>query len=147
MASRRVTGARWRREMGAWKGSFHWVGPPLIDAQGGVAKAVRQWWPWARQSGGGRCPKAVGAAGHRCSDKVTDRWVPRGFTIFRIIQNWLKLVQLKWMPYHTPKIPNFCMRLEWNILNNFLNCFNFTFPTKIKLKILEQIQYLKLHEF
>jgi hypothetical protein len=28
------------------------------------------------------------------------------------------------------KIPNFWMRLDWNILNNFLNCSNFKFPTE-----------------
>jgi hypothetical protein len=27
-------------------------------------------------------------------------------------------------------------------VNNFLNCVEFKFPTEIKLKILEQIQYL-----
>jgi hypothetical protein len=100
--------------------------------------------PWAQQSGGGYSSKAIGMVGHRCSDRVIDRWVPRGFTIFQNIQDWLKFVKSKWMPYLDKQIPNFCMNLYCNVLNNFLNCADFKFPTKIKLKILEQIQYLNL---
>jgi hypothetical protein len=46
--------------------------------------------------------------------------------------------------YLGPKIPNFCIRLVWNILNKFINCADFKFHTETELKILEQIQYLSL---
>jgi hypothetical protein len=57
-------------------------GAPFIAARGGGRKAM--WWRqlWVRQSGGGRGPRAVGAVGRRCSDRVPDWWVPHGFTIF-----------------------------------------------------------------
>jgi hypothetical protein len=48
------------------------------------------------------------------------------------------------MPYRAPKISNFCMRLDWGIINNFINCSNIQFATELELKILEQVQYLNL---
>jgi hypothetical protein len=88
--------------------------------------------PWVQQSGGGCSSKAIGVVGRHCSDRVIDRWVPRGFTIFQNIQNWLKFVKSKWMPYLAKQIPSFCMSLDCNVLNNFLNCADLKFPTKIK---------------
>jgi hypothetical protein len=83
--------------------------------------------PWAQQSGGGCSSKAIGVVGRHCSDRVIDRWVPRGLTIFQNIQNWLKLVKLKWMLYPAQKILNIFIRLYWNIVNNFLDCDDFKF--------------------
>jgi hypothetical protein len=48
------------------------------------------------------------------------------------------------MLYHAQKINNFCMQLDWGIMNNFLNCSHIQFPTELDLKILEQIQHLNL---
>jgi hypothetical protein len=42
------------------------------------------------------------------------------------------------------KIPNFCMWLTWDIMNNFLNCADMQFPTETELKILDQIQHLNI---
>jgi hypothetical protein len=46
--------------------------------------------------------------------------------------------------YLAPKIPNFCMWIDWNIMKNFLNCADYKFSTEVLLEILEQIQYLNL---
>jgi hypothetical protein len=46
------------------------------ETGGGRAAAPK---PWARQSSGGRCPSAGRTVGRLCSDRVTDRLVPRGF--------------------------------------------------------------------
>jgi hypothetical protein len=48
---------------------------------------------------------------------------------FLFIQNRLNFKNLKWVPYFAPKTPNFCMRLAWDIMNNFLNCDNIQFLT------------------
>jgi hypothetical protein len=76
---------RWRarrRRGGEAGGGGRKGGAPFIAARGGGRKAM--WWRqlWVRQSGGGRGPRAVGAVGRRCSDRVPDWWVPHGFTIF-----------------------------------------------------------------
>jgi hypothetical protein len=42
------------------------------------------------------------------------------------------------------KIPNFCMWLAWDIMNNFLSGTDIKFQAEKDLKILEQIQYLNL---
>jgi hypothetical protein len=95
------------------------------------------------QSSSGSCSlNAGGVVGCLCSDSEADEQVHTVPVFFQFIQNWLKLVKSKWMPYLAPKIANVCMKLVWRILNNFLNCADFKFPTEIKLKILEQIQYL-----
>jgi hypothetical protein len=65
-----------------------------------------------------RPTRAVGRLG---SDRAIDMRSPRGFTFFQFTQNWFKLVKSKWMPYRALKFPNFCMRLDWNSMNNFLN--------------------------
>jgi uncharacterized membrane protein len=65
---------------------------------------------------------------------------PHVVWFFQNIQNRFKFVKSKQMPSIAPQITKFCMRLEWCILNNFLNCANFIFPIEIMLKILEQIQ-------
>jgi hypothetical protein len=54
----------------------------------------------------------------------------------------VETVKSKRMPCFAPKIPNFCMTLYSNILNIFINNDDFKLQTEIKLKILEQIQYL-----
>jgi hypothetical protein len=48
------------------------------------------------------------------------------------------------MPYLAPKIPNFCMLLDWGIMNNCQNCADTQFSIELELKILEQIQHLNL---
>jgi hypothetical protein len=125
---------------------------PLIAGRGSGS-----WWPgggnrrWQNAGSGeamgpGKAAAAVRrparAAGCLCSDRATDMRTPRGFTFFQFIQNWLKIVKSKWMPYFAPTFPNFCMTLDWNILNNFLNYDDFKFPIEFKIKFLEQIQYL-----
>jgi hypothetical protein len=47
------------------------------------------------------------------------------------------------MPYFAPKIPTFCMLLDWGIVNNSPNCFDIHFSTELELKFLEQIHHLK----
>jgi hypothetical protein len=44
------------------------------------------------------------------------------------------------MPFIAPKIPKFCMMLEWSVPHNFNICADFKFTTEIMLKFLEQIQ-------
>jgi hypothetical protein len=66
------------------------------------------------------------------------------FNLFPNFLNRVKLVNSILMPYPTPKILKFCMKLDWSILNNSLNCADFKFPTEVMLKIMEQIQYLNL---
>jgi hypothetical protein len=62
------------------------------------------------------------AVGRLCSDRAIDMRAPRGFIFFQFIQNYLKLVKSKWMPYRALKFPNFCMMLDSNVLNKFINC-------------------------
>jgi hypothetical protein len=70
-----------------------------------------------------------------CSDRETDWWAPHSFDFFfQFIQNHLNFKNLKWVPYIAPKFPNFCMRLTWDIINNFLNCSDIQFQTQIGLK-------------
>jgi hypothetical protein len=81
--------------------------------------------------------KTVAAAVQRCSalpgrlclDRVTDQWDPCGFRFFQFIQNQLNFKNSKWVPYVDLKIPNFGMRLDWYIMNNFLNCADIQFST------------------
>jgi hypothetical protein len=40
------------------------------------------------------------------------------------------------------KIPNFCMLLDWSIINNFINCANNPISIDVELKFLEQIHNL-----
>jgi hypothetical protein len=51
------------------------------------------------------------------------------------------------MPYFATKIPNVCMLLDWDTLNNSLNCANIQISTELELKFLEQIHHLKFDEF
>jgi hypothetical protein len=48
------------------------------------------------------------------------------------------------MSYLASKIPNICMCLTWDIMNNFLNFADIKFPVEIESIIQEQIQYLNL---
>jgi hypothetical protein len=48
------------------------------------------------------------------------------------------------MPSIIPKIPKIWMRLDCSILHNFIIHADYILPIEIKLKILEQIQYLNL---
>jgi hypothetical protein len=78
--------------------------------------------PWARQSSGGRGPKAVGAVGRRCSDRVTDQWVPHDFTFF---QNLSKPAQI--------------YKIEMDDLSYSKNSKNFNDP---RLEYFEQLSKL-----
>jgi hypothetical protein len=69
---------------------------------------------------------------------------PTWFGFFIGFPKLVQLVKSKHVPYFTPKIPNFFVKLDWNIRNNFINCADFRFPTESMLKILEQIQNLNL---
>jgi hypothetical protein len=78
---------------------------------------------------GGTAVRTPGAWSGCCrSDSAADRRAPHGLLFFQNFQNQFKLVNSKKMPSITPKIPKFCMRLDWSILNNFLNCVDFKFP-------------------
>jgi hypothetical protein len=46
------------------------------------------------------------------------------------------------MPYIAPKIPTFCMLLDWDIMNYFVNCADIQFSKDVELKFLEQIHNL-----
>jgi hypothetical protein len=72
------------------------------------------------------------------------RWAPRGFDFFQFNQNQLKLGIRKRTHYPTPKIPKFCMLVDWGTMNNSLNCSGIQISTKLELKFLEQIHHLKL---
>jgi hypothetical protein len=125
----------WRRKKG---GAPRWCAP-FIAARGGGRWRRKLRERWAGYGGN----EAVGAGkaaaaivrrhsarhGHLCSDRVTDRWVPHGFRFFHFIPNWLNFKMLKWVPYLAPKIPNFCMPLGWDIINNLINCAEIQFPT------------------
>jgi hypothetical protein len=63
-----------------------------------------------------------------CSDCEADGWAPRAFDFFLFIQNHLIFKNSKWVSYLTPKIPNFCMWLSWDSVNNFLNFADNQFP-------------------
>jgi hypothetical protein len=104
-----------------------------VDGSGGEAMG---------QNSGGCSPNASGAVGRLCSDRVTNRWIPRGFSFFPICPKPAQIVKSKRLPYLAPKIPNFCMRIDLSIVNNFRNCVDLKFQTETKLNILEQIQYL-----
>jgi hypothetical protein len=54
---------------------------------------------------------------------------PHSVLIFlQFIQNWLNIKNSKWVLYLAPKIPNFCIRLALDIMNNFLNSSDIQFP-------------------
>jgi hypothetical protein len=92
----RSTTAAWRRE-----------------SVGGETATVT---PWARQGGGGRCLRVGGAVQTRSahgSDWAADGGPHAVLIFFQFNQNWLKLGICKRMPYLAPKIPNFCMLLNW----------------------------------
>jgi hypothetical protein len=67
--------------------------------------------------------------GRRRSDSATGRWAPYGLLFFQNSQNRFKYVNSKQIPSIAPKVPKFCMTLDWSIVNNFLNCSDFKFPT------------------
>jgi hypothetical protein len=48
------------------------------------------------------------------------------------------------MPYLVSKIPNFCVLLDWGIMNNVFNYADIQFLTELELQILEQIQHLNI---
>jgi hypothetical protein len=71
--------------------------------------------------------KAAATAIQRCSVQPGRLYSNRGtdggchvvFIFFQFIQNWINFKNSKWVPYLAPKIPNICMRLTWDIMNNF----------------------------
>jgi hypothetical protein len=112
---------------------------------GGVAVGKRwtgKWWRRGRVcgQGGGHCLKEVGAV-WAPSVRETDTRGPRGFdfsNLFKTGSNW----KSKRMSYLNTKIPQFCMLLDWGILNNFLNCAEIQISIDVELKFLEQIHNL-----
>jgi hypothetical protein len=67
---------------------------------------------------------------------AADGWAPMVTDFSNLFKTGLTL-KIKMGALTCPKIPNFCMWLAWDIVNNFLNCTNIKFPTKEYLKILE----------
>jgi hypothetical protein len=132
------TGAvkQWRRKKRG--GAPRWCAP-FIATRGGGRRRRKLREPWAENGGSEAVGmgKAVATAvrrrstrpGHLCSDRVTDRWVLRDFRFFQFIQNQINFKNSKWMYYLASKIPNFCMRLSWDIRNNFLNCADIQLST------------------
>jgi hypothetical protein len=53
--------------------------------------------------------------GRLCPDNGADKRTHAVSFFFQFMQNWLKLVKSKWVPYLTPKIRHFCMTLYWNL--------------------------------
>jgi hypothetical protein len=115
--------AAWRREPWAGNGGSEAVGTGTV-----AAAAVQR-----RSARFGRHPGSE-----------ADARGPRGFVFFLNYPNRLKLENWKFVPYIAPKIRNFCMWLDWDIMNNLLNCADIQFPTQTELKILDQIQHLSL---
>jgi hypothetical protein len=124
---RRGVNGRRRKEELLWRCA------PLKAAPGGGR--------WRRGCGNGGRERRVGKAvakpwararrwhGRLYSDRETDGWAPHGFDFSQFIKNWLNNKNSKWVPYLVLKIPNFCMPLSSDIMNNFLNCANIQFPT------------------
>jgi hypothetical protein len=93
--------------------------PPFLGGRGGWKRVAWRRERWAGNGG----TKAVGAGkvaaaavrrqsarpGRRCSDRVTDRWVPRGFQFFKFTKIGSSIKKSKWVPYLASKNPNFCM--------------------------------------
>jgi hypothetical protein len=63
-------------------------------------------------------------------DRGTDEWASPGLKFFFQIQNKLKILKSKQTPSVARKISKFCVRLDLNILNNFLNWVDFKFKKK-----------------
>jgi hypothetical protein len=91
-----------------------------VDVGGAASKTTGGKWRWHHSL------DASARSGHRHSDSEANRWAPHVLNFIHIIQNQFKLVKSKWMSYNAL---DFCMTLELNILNEFLNCDDFKFPT------------------
>jgi hypothetical protein len=81
--------------------------------------------PWVRQGCDGRCLRAVGVVWTRSargSDRAADGGPHAGLIFFQFNQNELKLGIRKRTHYRAPKIPKFCMLVDWGTMNNSLNC-------------------------
>jgi hypothetical protein len=102
---------------------------------GETGGAAERRWPWSERGQLGR---------HRYSDSVVDERGPCGFLFFPNYPNRPKFENWKWMHYLAPNIPSFGMLLDWDIMNNVINCANIQIPTELELKILEQIQHLNI---
>jgi hypothetical protein len=72
-------------------------------------------------------------------DRGADEWASPGLKFFFQIQNKLKILKSKQTPSVAQKISKFCVRLDLNILNNFLNWVDFKFKKNLAIS-LEQIQ-------
>jgi hypothetical protein len=70
---------------------------------------------------------------------MVNKWASPDLNIFSTIETQLKHVNSELKLSHAPKILKLCMRLDFNILNNFLHWVDFKFSTEFLLKILEQI--------
>jgi hypothetical protein len=80
----------------------------------------------------------------RCSDKEADGWALTVSDFFLNLSKTGSNAKIKMGALLALKIPNFCMWLAWDIMNNFLSCTDIKFQAEKDLKILEQIQYLNL---
>jgi hypothetical protein len=103
------------------RGSGHHWGPRGCETKGGRRQRQRR-----------RPPLSEGTRRSLGASVRTVRLTggPHAVLIFfQFIQNWLNFKNSKWVSYLATKIPNFCMRITWDIMNNFLNCANIQFLT------------------
>jgi hypothetical protein len=124
---------QWSNGGGRKRGAPRW-GAPFIATRGSGTKVARRRSLGWQNGGGSRSLDVVGMVWAPMSGQWGWRVGPTRFHIFPNYPNWLKFTKSKRLPYLATKNPNFCMGLVWNILNNILNCVNFKFQTKTKLK-------------
>jgi hypothetical protein len=127
-----------RRELKKKKGGALRRGAPLKAARGS-GRGRRKWWAVTTV---GTAGEAVGVdkaaattvrtrSAHPGASVRTVGLIGGPHTVlifFQFIQSRLNFKNSKWVSYITPKISNFCMRLSWDIMNNFINCANIQFP-------------------
>jgi hypothetical protein len=73
----------------------------------------------------------------RCSDRAADGWAPTVLDFFFNLYKIGSTLKIKMGAYLALKIPNFCMSLARDIMNNFLNCADIQCPIQMEIKILK----------
>jgi hypothetical protein len=107
-----------------------------------VARAVAVVKPWAAEW---RQPRSE--CGWHGGAVVQTVWLTSGAHAVSYFPELSKLAQtlkLKMDALPCSKNSQFCMSLDWRIMNNFLNCADIQFSIELELKIRKQIQHLNL---
>jgi hypothetical protein len=81
------------------------------------------------------------------SVQETDTRGPHGFDFSNLSKTGSTWKSKKNALSSSPKIPKFCMLIDWGIMNNFLKCVDIEFSIDVELKFLEQIHNLIFDEF